>query len=145
MSKEKKRKKSDTTLEDITMGKAPPLQPKKIDGKWRYPLQVEIPDKHMNCPKCGSYDIEITDKRAPPPHNDKFFLYCPGCKIEFVQVKKAKSGWCDKHKRMIVGKDCLGCHVFRQNIKQWIEDYGPDAICPHFKKEIPGMEDFHST
>jgi len=130
-----KKKKQQDLLEAITMGKAPPLQPKKIDGEWRYPFDMDIPDHHMTCPKCGTSKVTDTGKKTI---EQKTVFKCPDCHIEFIQARKAQIAWCTKHNQKIVGKNCLGCHVFKMNIKQWIEDYGMDFRCP-FHEDIDNV------
>jgi len=128
--KKLKKKKLQDQLEDIAMGKAPGLQPKKIDGEWRYPLDMEIPDAHMTCPRCGKPALSTEKKTV----EQKTIFKCKDCHIEFIQSKKARIGWCKKHNKKITGKECMGCHVFRQNIQKWMADHGSEFACPHYEK-----------
>lgn len=104
-----------------------PLQPKKIDGKWRYPLNMELPDAAMVCPRCGTKG-EKTSQKSPL---GKRIFKCPSrdCKVKlFFEQKKAKVAYCTKHKREVTGKMCQGCRLFKQHWQEWKEG----GKCPHF-------------
>jgi len=104
----------------------PKLQPKKIDGKWRVPLDQKIPDKLMRCPRCDQL-VEDTGRRSP---DGKKIFKCRNCKIDFYEGKKKRQAYCKRHKKIVTGKDCQKCFQFRLHWQEWKknEEGCPDCV-----------------
>jgi len=107
------------------IGEVPTLQPKKIDGEWRFPLDTPIPDKYMKCPRCNGKAKSI-GKKSP---DGKEIFKCDACKIEFYEGKKRKTAWCKRHQKVVTGRECRGCRQFKLFAAEWKKD---DRMCPDF-------------
>ncbi len=104
-----------------------PLQPKVIDGKLRFPLNVELPDAAVVCPRCG-WKPEKTNQKTPL---GKRIFKCknPDCKVKlFFEQRKAAVAYCTKHKKQVTGQMCRGCFLFKKFGHEWIKG----GKCPHF-------------
>lgn len=106
---------------------APKLEPKKIDGKWRIPLDSPIPEKLMRCPRCD----KIAENTGMRSIDNRPIFRCRECRIEFQEGKKAKKAYCRKNNKIISGKDCRGCFLYKLYAKEWKSQNKP---CPHFTK-----------
>lgn len=103
---------------------APPkIEPKKIDGEWKFPLTMELPDKYVLCPRCGGKPTP-TDKKSPL---GKTIFRCNNCHIEFSEKHKSRIAWCNKHRKKIHGKECRGCFEYRKHAAEWQEQ---NKHCP---------------
>jgi len=97
-----------------------PVQPKKIDGSWRFPLDLPLPDKAVRCPRCGEKPIKMS-KRTPA---GKPQFICKGCNITFFSGMVL--AYCNYWRKEIRGADCQNCKYIKGLMAQ-------KRTCPYFK------------
>jgi len=103
--------------------------PKKIEGEWRFPLNVPIPDDMMYCPVCHKKAERIPGKKGPMGETVFRCLNSSECKVKEFMRKIKYPAWCDKHNAWVKGPQCKRCHEFILHAEEWKSN---DMACPHF-------------